>query len=44
MGTDEQVLTRIQGLAVGENLRVTVHANVEMLDENISLDDVLDAM
>jgi hypothetical protein len=39
----DQVLMHIRGQAASDNLRVTLHAHREMVDENISLDEVLEA-
>ena len=36
-------LMRIRGQANSENIRITQHAQQEMVEENISLDEVLEA-
>ena len=40
----EAVLKRIRGQAYVENIRVTQHAQQEMAEENIMLDEVLEAI
>ena len=40
----EVMLTRIRAQAAAENVRVTQHAQQEMIEENILLDDVFEAV
>lgn len=40
----EDSLRRIQSQAESENIRVTQHAQQEMAEEDVSLDDLLDAI
>lgn len=40
----EAVLDRIRAQAVAENIRITQHAHQEMVEENISLEEVLEAV
>lgn len=40
----ETILTRIRAQAQVENIRITQHAQQEMVEENIMLDEVLEAI
>jgi len=43
-GSSRQLLETLRALARSESVRVTVHAHQEMVEEDVSMDDVLEAV
>ena len=43
-GSNRQSIESLRTLARSESVRVTVHAHQEMVEENVSMDDVLEAI
>jgi hypothetical protein len=43
-GSSRQSIESLRAVARSESVRVTVHAHQEMVEENVSMDDVLEAI